>query len=82
VPIVLGEKNMGGMTAVNNESDNFSRDELKALQAQLESLAHENTAYPIEYSLGACDFLFESRQDIEVIVDNLSEEILVRSADA
>ena len=69
---------MGGMTASSNESDRFNRDELKAVQAQLESLARENTAYPLEYSLGACDFLFESRQDIEVIVENLSEEILVR----
>jgi hypothetical protein len=69
---------MGVMTAASNESDEFNRDELKALQVQLESLARENTAYPLEYSLGACDFLFESRQDIEVIVDNLTEEILIR----
>jgi hypothetical protein len=69
---------MGVMTAANNESDRFNRDELEALQAQLESLARENTAYPLEYSLGACDFLFESRRDIEVIVDNLNEEILIR----
>jgi hypothetical protein len=69
---------MGVMTAANNQSDKFNRDELEALQAQLASLARENTAYPLEYSLGACDFLFESRQDIEVIVDNLSEEISIR----
>jgi len=69
---------MGVMTAGRDESDNFNRDELKALQVQLESLARENTAYPLEYSLGACDFLFESRQDIEVIVDNLTEEISIR----
>lgn len=57
------------------KNDNFSRDELKELQAQLESLAREATSYPLEHSIGEFDLLFESRQDIEVIVENLSEEI-------
>ena len=66
---------MGRTTSAANESDHFSRDELETFQTQLASLARETTTYPLEYSLGAYDLLFESRQDIEVIVDNLSEEI-------
>jgi hypothetical protein len=68
---------MDGTTSAANEPDNFSDDDLKAFQSQLASLARENTAYPLEYSLGAYDFLFESRDDIEVILDNLSQELLV-----
>jgi hypothetical protein len=68
---------MGGTTSAANEPDNFSDDELKAFQSQLASLVRETTAYPLEYSLGTYDFLFESRDDIEVILDNVSQEILV-----
>ena len=45
------------------------------MQAQLASLAEETTDYPLECSLGAYDLLFESRDDIEVLLDSLSEEI-------
>ena len=68
---------MGGTTSAANESDNFSDEELKAFQSQLASLVRDTTAYPLEYSLGAYDFLFESRDDIELILDNLSQEISV-----
>jgi hypothetical protein len=68
---------MGGTTSAANEPDNFSHDELKAFQSQLASLVRETTAFPLEYSLGTYDFLFESRDDIEVILDNVSQEISV-----
>jgi hypothetical protein len=68
---------MGGTTSAANENDYFSDEELRSFQSQLASLARENTNFPLEYSLGAFDFLFESRDDIELILDNLSEEILV-----
>jgi len=32
-------------------------------------------AYPLECSLGSMELLFESRQDIEVLVRTLAEEI-------
>ena len=66
---------MGGTTSAPRASDNFSRDELKMFQTQLQSIARDATSYPLECSLGAYELLFESRQDIEVIVDHLSEEI-------
>ena len=68
---------MGGTTSAADEQDNFSDDELQELQSQLALLARETTAFPLEYSLGTFDFLFESRDDIEVILDNLNTEILV-----
>ena len=68
---------MRGTTSTANDPDHFSNDDLKAFQSQLASLAREATAYPLEYALGAYEFLFESRDDIEVILDNLSQEILV-----
>jgi hypothetical protein len=68
---------MGSTTSAANEPDNFSHDDLKAFQSQLASLVQETTTYPLEYSLGTYDFLFESRDDIEVILDNLSQELLL-----
>ena len=68
---------MGAATSANNEQDHFSDYELKSFQSQLALLAREAAAFPLEYSLGAFDFLFESRDDIELILDNLNEEILV-----
>jgi hypothetical protein len=65
---------MGGTTSTANAHGNFSDDELAALQS-LASLAQETTDYPLECSLGTCNFLLESRDDIEVILDHLSEEI-------
>jgi hypothetical protein len=68
---------MSGTTSANNEQDHFSDDELKSFQSQLALLARDATAFPLEYSLGAFDFLFESRNDLELVLDNLNEEILV-----
>jgi len=68
---------MGGTASATNERDHFSDDELKSFQSQLALLAREATAFPLEYTLGAFDFLFESRDDIEIILDSLNEEILV-----
>ena len=68
---------MGGKTSAANERDHFSNEELRSFQSQLALLARETKDFPLEYSLGAFDFLFESRDDIELILDNLNEEILV-----
>jgi len=54
----------------------FDRDELSAFRAELSALAQEAREYPLEYSLGAYDLLFESRDDIDVIVENLSESLV------
>jgi hypothetical protein len=31
--------------------------------------------YPLECSLGTCDFLFESRDEIQTLLESLTEEI-------
>jgi len=66
---------MDGTTSADHEHDTFSDDELRVIQSRLASLARETTSYPLETSLGAYRFLFESRDDIKVILDNLNEEI-------
>jgi hypothetical protein len=53
----------------------YTAGELQAYRAALRALAQTTHDYPMEYSLGACELLFESRDDIDVIVDNLDESI-------
>ena len=68
---------MGGTTLTANARDKFGNDEIEAFQSRLTSLARETIDYPLECSFGTCAFLFESRDDIEVILGNLNEEISV-----
>jgi len=58
-----------------NENDILCDGDLKAIHLQLETLAQGTKNYPIECSLGAYDFLFESRDDIEILMESLTEEI-------
>ncbi len=51
--------------------------ELESFQSRLASLAQETTDYPLECSIGSYELLFESRDDIEIILDSLSEEISI-----
>jgi hypothetical protein len=53
--------------------DEFSDDELRALRRQLASLVSETKDYPLECAVGSFDLLFESRDDIEMILDTLPE---------
>ena len=53
----------------------FDTEELRALRQELVSLGSITRAYPLEYSLGSMELLFESRQDIEMLVRTLAEEI-------
>jgi hypothetical protein len=55
--------------------ERFDTEELRALRQELVSLGSNARAYPLEYSLGSMELLFESRQDIELIVQTLAEEI-------
>jgi hypothetical protein len=50
-------------------------DELRAIQLRLRMLAQMAKDYPLQCSVGTCDFLFESRDEIEILVENLTEEI-------
>ncbi len=55
--------------------DPHSHDELRAFRDQLSALAQEASDYPFEYALGSYDLLFESRDDIEILVENLGESL-------
>ncbi len=64
---------MAGTQATRNGA--YTGSELRAFRMELYALAQAPHDYPMEYSLGACALLFESRDDIEIIVDNLDESI-------
>jgi hypothetical protein len=49
--------------------------ELTEFRTQLTMLAQTADDYPVEYVLGGYELLFESRDDIEIIVENLSQSI-------
>ncbi len=53
--------------------DELNADQLRALRRQLASLVQETKEYPLECAVGSFDLLFESRDDIEMILDALPE---------
>ena len=57
------------------EQADLGDDDLMAIQVQLEMLAQVTKDYPLECSLGTYDLLFESRDDIEIHIESLTEEI-------
>jgi hypothetical protein len=50
-------------------------DDLKSIQFQLVTLAQVTRDYPLECSLGTYDLLFESRDEIQILIESLTEEI-------
>ena len=66
---------MGSATEATDESVTPCDDDLRAIHLQLEVLAQMTTDYPLQCSLGTCDFLFESRDEIEILVESLTEEL-------
>jgi hypothetical protein len=65
---------MDGTSREMGETDIFGDDELREIQLRLESLVQVASDYPLECSLGRCDFLFESRDEIERILESLAKE--------
>lgn len=63
---------MDRTSTVTNGCDEFTADELRELQRQLACLAREARDYPLEYAVGSIDLLFESRDDIEILLDSLA----------
>jgi hypothetical protein len=53
--------------------DEFTADQLSTFRQQLALLARETKEYPLECAVGSYDLLFESRDDIEMILDSLAE---------
>jgi len=66
---------MAYRTESADDGGTFCDDDLRSIQVQLETLAQRATNFPLECSLGTCDFLFESRDEIEILVRSLTEEI-------
>jgi hypothetical protein len=66
---------MAGYTTGTESSDALSDNELRAFQVQLAALAQTPHDYPLEYALGSYALLFESRDDIEIIVSNLNDSL-------
>ncbi len=60
------------MAGTENSADYLDASQLRALQLELASLGRMTRQYPLEYAIGSLHLLFESRQDIELIVENLA----------
>ncbi len=59
----------------NDTQDGFGEDDLRSIRAQLDTLARATTAYPLECSLAGYELLFESRDEIEALVDSFNDEL-------
>ena len=66
---------MGSTTEAAGEDLTPCDNDLRAIQLQLGMLAQMTTDYPLECSLGTFDFLFESRDEIQILIESLTEEI-------
>lgn len=66
---------MAGSTLPAQSTDDLKDSELRAFQDELTALAETARDFPLEYVLGSYEMLFESRDDIQIIVDNLSESL-------
>ena len=66
---------MGSATEAADRNVTPCDDDLKAIHLRLEMLAQMTRDYPLECSLGTCDFLFESRDEIQTLLESLTEEL-------
>jgi hypothetical protein len=62
-----------GKDASNRDSADSNG--LKEIHRQLEWLAVQPMEYPLECSVGEYDLLFDTHDDIELLLQNLSREI-------
>jgi hypothetical protein len=49
--------------------------ELREIHRQLEWLAEQTRDYPVECSVGEYDLLFDSQDDIELMLEHLNSEL-------
>ena len=64
---------MGTATRIDSEDGFLGDDALRVIQSQLETLARTPKDYPLECSLGTCEFLFESRDDLEILLETVTD---------
>jgi hypothetical protein len=53
----------------------FDASELRALQSELITLGAAARSYPLEYATGSLQLLFDSPQEIELLVESLAYDI-------
>jgi hypothetical protein len=64
---------MGTAARIDDEGGFLCDDALRTIQSQLETLARTPKDYPFECSLGTCEFLFESRDDVEILLETVTD---------
>jgi hypothetical protein len=75
VPIPKAEQDMDSATDSAEPRVAPCDDDLRTIHLQLEMLAQMTTDYPLECSLGTCSFLFDSRDEIQILLESLTEEL-------
>ncbi len=66
---------MGSRTKPASENVTSCDFDLRAIHLRLEMLAQMTRDYPLECSLGTVDFLFESRDEIQLLIQSLTAEL-------
>jgi hypothetical protein len=64
---------MGSATRIGDADGFLCDDALRTIQSQLETLARTPKDYPFKCSLGTCEFLFESRDDVEILLETVTD---------
>jgi len=57
------------------ERDSVDPTELREIHRQLEWLAAQTMDYPVECSVGEYDLLFDSHDDLEMMLEHLNTEL-------
>jgi hypothetical protein len=57
------------------ERDSADPADLREIHRQLEWLAEQAMDYPVECSVGEYDLLFDSHDDIEMLLEHLNSEL-------
>jgi hypothetical protein len=66
---------MGSRTQPASENVTPCDYDLRAIHLQLEMLAQMTKDYPLQCSLGTVDFLFESRDEIQILIQSLTADL-------
>ncbi len=66
---------MVGTDKGTRRTPSFDASELRALQSELITLGASARSYPLEYATGSLQLLFDSPQEIEILVESLAYDI-------
>lgn len=71
---------MAGTNKGKQGGAGFDTSELRTLQAELIMLGVVTQRYPLEYATGSLQLLFDTPQDIDLLVESLAYELDERAA--